>query len=113
MQSSAMTIKNDIRSKFTAMNVLEHAIKSANGRDVSVAREELKNILEKFMKETNSFIDEFRKQFKEDMEKCQTARTPEEIRECKDRVTETLHTLSLHVQTRYHFARYIEIAKTW
>ena len=30
-----MTPEFDIRSTFTAMNVLEHAIKNANGRDVS------------------------------------------------------------------------------
>ena len=65
MQSSAMTIKNEIRSKFTAMNVLEHAIKNPNGCDVSVARTELKGILRNFMDETNSFIDEFRKQQEE------------------------------------------------
>ena len=104
---------NFIGSMFKALLVLEHVIKNANGRDVSDARTEVKEIFTTLIGRTNSFIKKFREQLKEDRKKFEAASTPEEIRKCEDKVTDTLVIISLHVEARYKVTMYFEEANTW
>ena len=72
--------ENFIGSMYKALKVLEHAIKNANGRDVSDARTEVKEIFTTMIGQTNSSIKKFWEQLKEDRKKSEAASNPEEIR---------------------------------